>query len=138
MTYNFDMEHLLDKFDGDAEKLANAFATALNTELAERHKLNSIDDAAADTAEAWNRLVDEYFNANDMPDGYDVKYFYIDEATAIELMKFIIKALPYINLFVSYCGKVGDVLKDAATTTVNNDVDDFETTMKRFFDKNNI
>lgn len=143
MTYNFDMERLLDTFDGDPEKLANAFADALNEKLAERRKVNNINEMANEVADAWECLVDEYFNAHpdELPKDYTFPDFYITGEIAVGILKTLIKLLPYLGLLAQYSEKMETLNKElvkAATNATTNKAADFEDAMKKFFDKNHI
>lgn len=143
MTYNFDMERLLDTFDGDPEKLANAFADALNEKLAERRKVDNINEMANEVSDAWECLVDEYFNAHpeEMPKEYDTADFYITGEIAVGILKTLIKLLPYLGLLAQYSERIEGLNKElvkAATNATTNKAADFEDAMKKFFDKNHI
>lgn len=143
MTYNFDMERLLDTFDGDPEKLANAFADALNEKLAERRKVDNINEMANEVSDAWECLVDEYFSAHpeEMPKEYDIADFYITGEIAVGILKTLIKLLPYLGLLAQYSERIEGLNKElvkAATNATTNKAADFEDAMKKFFDKNHI
>lgn len=143
MTYNFDMERLLDTFDGDPEKLANAFADALNEKLAERRKVDNINEMANEVSDAWECLVDEYFSAHpeEMPKEYDTADFYITGEIAVGILKTLIKLLPYLGLLAQYSERIEGLNKElikAATNATTNKAADFEDAMKKFFDKNHI
>ena len=56
--YDFDMKQMLAAFDDDPEALASAFSNQLNKELAQRRSMQSLKNAAADVAVAWNDFVD--------------------------------------------------------------------------------
>lgn len=139
MTYNFDMERLLDTFDGDPEKLANAFADALNEKLAERRKVDNINEMANDVSDAWENLVDEYFSAHpdELPKDYDTVDFYITGEIAVGILKALVKLLPYLGLLAQYSEKIDGLNKELINATTNKAAD-FEDAMKKFFDKNHI
>ena len=143
MTYNFDMERLLDTFDGDPEKLANAFADALNEKLAERRKADNINELANEVSENWECLVDEYFNVHpeDMPKDYHAADFYITGEIALGLLKTLIKLLPYLGLLAQYGERLEGLtaaMNKEVVKPVANKAADFEDAMKKFFDKNHI
>ena len=143
MTYNFDMERLLDTFDGDPEKLANAFADALNEKLAERRKVDNINEMANEVSDAWEGHVDEYFSAHpeEMPKEYEPTDFYITGEIAVGILKTLIKLLPYLGLLAQYSERIEGLNKElvkAATNATTNKAADFEDAMKKFFDKNHI
>lgn len=144
MTYNFDMGRLLDTFDGDPEKLANAFADALNEKLAERRKVDSINEMANEVADAWECLVDEYFSAHpeEMPKDYQAEDFYINGEIAVGAVKALIKLLPYLGWLAQYGEKIEGLAttinKGLTTSAVTNKTVEFEDAMKKFFDKNHI
>ena len=139
MTYNFDMERLLDTFDGDPEKLANAFADALNEKLAERRKKDSVKEMANEVSDAWECLVDEYFEAHpeEMPKDYHNPDFYITGEIAVGILKTLIKLLPYLGLLAQYSERIEGLNKELINATTNKAAD-FEDAMKKFFDKNHI
>lgn len=143
MTYNFDMERLLDTFDGDPEKLANAFADALNEKLAERRKVDNINEMANEVSDAWECLVDEYFSAHpdELPKDYQASDFYITGEIAVGLLKTLTKLLPYLGLLAQYGERIEEIaaaMNKEVVKPVANKAADFEDAMKKFFDKNHI
>ena len=143
MTYNFDMERLLDTFDGDPEKLANAFADALNEKLAERRKVDNINEMANEVSDAWECLVDEYFSAHpdELPKEYHPEDFYISGDIAVGVLKTLIKLLPYLGLLAQYGERLEGLtaaMNKEVVKPVANKAADFEDAMKKFFDKNHI
>ena len=144
MTYNFDMERLLDTFDGDPEKLANAFADALNEKLAERRKVDNINELANEVSENWECLVDEYFSAHpdELPKEYNPADFYISGDIAVGVLKTLVKLLPYLGLLAQYGERIemltAAMNKEPAKKTLVDKNGDFEDAMKKFFDKNHI
>lgn len=143
MTYNFDMERLLDTFDGDPEKLANAFADALNEKLAERRKVDNVNEMANEVSDAWECLVDEYFSAHpdELPKEYNPEDFYISGEIAVGILKALVKLLPYLGLLAQYSERIETLNNELAkqvTTVATNKAADFEDAMKKFFDKNHI
>ena len=139
MTYNFDMERLLDTFDGDPEKLANAFADALNEKLAERRKVDNVKEMATEVSDAWECFVDEYFNAHpeELPKEYQLADFYISGDIVIGIIKALIRVLPYLGLLAQYSEKIDGLNKELNNAVVNKTAE-FEDAMKKFFDKNHI
>lgn len=146
MNYDtFDMKQLLNAFDGDPEKLANAFADALNNELAEQRKINAVDTAAQDVANAWEDFIDEYFAVHAMPDGVTQEDFYIEPDHVITAMELLIKAVPYFSLLGEYLGKLeelSNICEEKIADTKENinavATDAYADIMNRFFKKNNI
>lgn len=139
MSYNFDMQRLLDTFDGDAEKLAQAFADSLNSELAKQRQKTDLQDAATDVCEAWKCFVDEYFANRSVPNGIDLEELYITEDTVIHLMELIMRIYPYIELFNEYMGKIEDLSKEVAEEVEKKlDNTSYEDVMRNFFKKNNL
>ena len=143
MTYNFDMERLLDTFDGDPEKLANAFADALNEKLAERRKVDNINELANEVSDAWECLVDEYFSAHpdELPKEYNSADFYISGDIAVGVLKTLVKLLPYLGLLAQYSERIEGLNKELvkyASNAATDKVTEFEDAMKKFFDKNHI
>lgn len=140
-NYNFDIKQLLDTFDNDPEKLANAFADALNDELAKQRNVNRIDDAAADVAEAWECFVDEYFDTYELPKGTNNEDFYIEPETVKILMDLCLRAAPYLALFQEYMTKLealGTELKEDTVVAAGKAQQEFADVMARFFAKNDI
>ena len=140
-NYNFDIKQLLDTFGGDPEKLANAFADALNDELAKQRAVNHIDNAAADVAGAWGCFVDEYFSAHDLPKGTSKEDFYMEPETIKMLLEICIKAQPYMSLFQEYIGKLealGNEVKQETVVAAGKAQQEFADVMAKFFDKNGI
>ena len=139
MSYNFDMQRLLDTFDGDAEKLAQAFADSLNSELAKQRQKTDLQDAATDVCEAWECFVNEYFASRPVPNGIDLEELYITEDTVIHLMELIMRIYPYIELFNEYMGKIEDLSKEVAEEVEKKiDSTSYEDVMRNFFKKNNL
>ena len=146
MTYNFDIQQMLDAFDGDPEKLANAFADSLNEELANNKTKKRLEAAAMDVADAWEEFVNEYFDTHpNEVSGLDINEYYVDDDSAIKLMDLLIKFTPYISLFNEYMTKldglsnaVKETAKPVVDKTVNTGTQVFESTMKKFFKDNNI
>lgn len=150
--YDFDMKQLLETFDGDAEKLANAFADSLNAELAHKKEASMLNDAADDVANAWEEFVDEYFNTHKLPKGMEESDFYIDGTAVTEILELLIKISPYLDFLYDYTNKInalGEELVDKAakvsTATKNNATsssgttkNDFDSVMQSFFKKNHI
>ena len=140
-NYNFDMQHLLDAFGNDPEKLANAFADSLNAALAEQRKVDYVMDAAADVADAWENFVDEYFNVNELPDDLGEEDFYITPENVKSLLEMAVQAAPYITAFLGYFGKLNELtgeIKEKAPEVVQKAEDSFTDVMEKFFRNNNI
>lgn len=139
--YDFDMKQLLDTFNGDPEKLANAFADALNDELANQRKANRLDTLAQDVADVWEEFVDEYFDGHGMPGNLSEEDFYIEADSVKALMELMVRLTPYLELFKEYVGKLEDLGEKAEAKAINikNEVtDEYADVMNRFFKKNNI
>lgn len=140
MTYDFDIKQMLDAFDGDAEKLANAFADELNRELAAKRHADDIAYAAQDVADAWNAFADVYFESHDVPAGFTINDFKLAEEndnTAVSLMEFLVKAGPLVYKYGNALQELEKV-NGKLTQTVSGPTevkDNFDTTMKKFFDK---
>lgn len=139
MEYDFDMERLLETFDGDAEKLANAFADELNKALATHRHMEAINNASQDVADAWNNFVDTYFGVYDVPSGFAVEDFMLaheNDNTAISLLEFLVKCGPVL---VKY-GHLFEQIEKVNTTA--DDINppprkeqSFDESMKEFFKK---
>ncbi len=140
-NYNFNIKQMLDKYNNDPEKLANAFADALNDELAKQRDIEYIDCAAADVSDAWQNFVTEYFKKNDLPRGVDEESFYIAPETVKILMDMCIRAVPYMSLFQEYLSKLeaisNEIIEKVPTVTQKAE-EDFSNVMARFFQKNDI
>lgn len=141
-NYNFDMKQLLDTFDGDAEKLANAFADSLNAELSAQRKANDVTLASDAVAEAWEEFVLTYKDAEGLPDGVDVDDLLVDGESVQSLLHLMLTLAPYIELFNEYMGKISDLTDktEAKIENVKKNItnDTYDEVMKRFFNKNNI
>ena len=138
-NYNFDMKHLLDTFDGDAEKLANAFADSLNAELSAQRKANDVSLASDAVAEAWEEFVITYNEAEGLPDDIDVDDLLVDGDTVQTLLHLMLTLAPYIEVFNEYMGKISDLNEKAeAKIEAVKKSDTYDEVMKRFFNKNNI
>lgn len=140
-NYNFDIKQLLDTFDGDPEKLANAFADALNAELAAQRNINHIDEAANDVADAWQDFVDEYFEVHELPKGTTEEDYYVETESVKMLMDLIVRAAPYMTLFQEYLMKLQDMNDKAVhkvVDTAQKAEDEFSTVMSKFFKEHNL
>jgi hypothetical protein len=115
----------------------------LNEKLAERRKVDNINELANEVSDAWECLVDEYFEANpkDMPKDYHAADFYITGEIALGLLKTLIKLLPYLGLLAQYGERLEGLtaaMNKEVVKPVANKAADFEDAMKKFFDKNHI
>lgn len=137
--YDFDMKKLLDAFEGDPSKLANAFTSQLNNELAVRKSERMVKEAAEEVANAWNDFVEEYFaHGKDVPDGALIDDYIIDANSVIDLMKAFLQLVP---MFAKYSNTLEDLdmllhgnvqkAKEVGAQVR----DDFGATMNKFFDK---
>ena len=136
--YNFDMETLLEVFEGDPEKLANEFANQLNAELDSRKYASFIKEMANDTASAWNNLVDEYFSRHQVPTNYTISDFYGKGETVLELLDALVQLAPKLEKY----GRIFEDLATAAEETKTKVVekapavkDAFDEAMNKFFNK---
>ena len=136
-NYNFDIKQLLDKFNDDPEKLANAFADALNDELAKRRNEDAINDAAENVADEWNYFIDEYFKVKSLPDGITEDDLYIDSEAVKAIVEIFVKAAPYVSLLQEYATKL-ETISNKMPEVVQKTGDDFSKTMAKFFKNNDI
>lgn len=136
-NYNFDIKQLLNNFNDDPEKLANAFADALNDELAKRHNEDAINDAAESVADEWNYFIYEYFKVKPLPDGITEDDLCIDSETVKAIVEVFIKAAPYVSLLQEYAAKL-ETISNKMPEVIQKTGDDFSKTMAKFFKNNNI
>lgn len=135
---NFDMEQLLNLYNGDAEKLANDFAQSLNEELAKQHQVNCIDEAAEEVADAWEEFIDEYFEQEELPSGYTEEDFYIDAHTVKLLADCCVKAIPYLTMLENSVKTLTKALNGDEPKQTDKTITDFDKVMAEFFKKNDI
>ena len=76
--YNFNINKMLNDFNGDSEKLTQAFFEALNIEVENRQTMEYVNCASTDTADAWNDMVENYFNVHTLPKGFKEEDFMIE------------------------------------------------------------
>ncbi len=143
-NYDFDIKQMLAAFDGDAEKLANAFANELNKELAANRRKEDIAYAAQDVADTWNAFVDTYFDYYTVPKGFTVSDFKLadeNDNTAESVLEFLIKAGPLLRKYGSALqalekvdGKLTATMS-GPTAVSPSDGKSFDDTMKKFFEK---
>lgn len=87
--YNFNINKMLNDFNGDSEELTNAFLKALHEEVENRQTMEYVNYASTDAADAWNDMVENYFNVHTVPKGFKEKDFMIEHDTPriiLELM----------------------------------------------------
>ena len=138
MAYDFDVRALLNAFDGDPEKLANAFADALNEELANQRKVDDVRNAAVDVAGSWECFIDEYFAVHELPKGADIEDFYVDGDDVVALLEVYLKLVPYLETLHNYLTVMENTLKKTSEVVTRSTKDSFEDTMEKFFKKYNI
>ena len=143
--YDFDMKQMLAAFDDDPEALASAFSNQLNKELAQRRSMQSLKNAAADVAVAWNDFVDEYFDVHKLPEGRDYEDFELldNGECLIKLLDAFVKYNPDIEKWTAAMKKINETankmteklnkenIKKMSESNLNN----FDTVMNNFFDK---
>ena len=136
---DFDMKQMLAAFDGDAEKLANAFASQLNNELASRKNERLVREAAEDVANAWNDFVEEYFTySENVPDDTCGDDYIIDANSVIDLMKTFLRIVPALTKYSKDIEDFNALFhnnKQKAKEVGAQVRDDFSATMNKFFDK---
>lgn len=137
--YDFDMKKLLDAFEGDPSKLANAFTNQLNNELAARKSERMVKEAAEEVANAWNDFVEEYFaHGEGVPDGTLIDDYVIDANSVIDLMKAFLQLVPAFAKYSTTLEDFNILLhgnKQKAKEVGAQVRDDFSATMNKFFDK---
>lgn len=87
--YNFNINKMLNDFNGDSEELKNAFLKALNEEVENRQAMEYVNYASTDAADAWNDMIENYFNVHTLPKGFKEEDFMIEHDTPriiLELM----------------------------------------------------
>ena len=89
--YNFNMNKMLNDFNGDPEELRNAFLKALNEEVENRQAMEYVNYASTDTADAWNDMVENYFSAHTPPKGYKEEDFMIEHDTPRIILELMIE-----------------------------------------------
>lgn len=89
--YNFNINKMLNDFNGDSEELVNAFLTALNTEVENRQTMEYVNCASTDAADAWNDMVANYFNVHTLPKGYKEEDFMIEHDTPKIILELMIE-----------------------------------------------
>ena len=89
--YNFNINKMLNDFNGDAEELENAFLKALNAEVENRQTMEYVNYASTDAADAWNDMVGNYFNAHTLPKGFKEEDFMIEHDTPRIILELMIK-----------------------------------------------
>lgn len=147
--YEFDIKQMLAAFDNDAEKLANEFANQLNKELSIRRQEREIQNAAAEVADAWNDLVETYFDIHEVPVGHQIEdYKVFDEGKCwIQLLETYVKYNPDLDKCIAALNSFSKVA-DKAVQSINTNMKklkeevknteitkEFDTAMSEFFDK---
>ena len=129
--YDFDMNALLTAFNGDPEKLAQAFTDQLNKELDNRNKEKEVKNVAGEVAAAWNLFVNKYCEL------YGIKepktYHLTSGEDVIGLLNVVISFLPEVEKYLNVVEKISPALEKSEAT-----IDEFQKTMKDFFKKYHI
>lgn len=89
--YNFNINKMLNDFNGDAEELENAFLEALNAEVENRQTMEYVNYASTDAADAWNDMVGNYFNVHTLPKGFKEEDFMIEHDTPKVILELMIE-----------------------------------------------
>lgn len=89
--YNFNINKMLNDFNGDAEELENAFLKALNAEVENRQTMEYVNYASTDAADAWNDMVGNYFNIHTLPKGFKEEDFMIEYDTPKIILELMIE-----------------------------------------------
>ena len=89
--YNFNINKMLNDFNGDSEELASAFLEALNKEVENRQTMEYVNSASIDTADAWNDMVENYFNVHTLPKGFKEEDFMIEHDTPRIILELMIE-----------------------------------------------
>ena len=89
--YNFNINKMLNDFNGDPEELTNAFLKALNEEVENRQAMEYVNSTSADAADAWNDMVNHYFNIHTVPKGYKKEDFMIEHDTPRIILELMIE-----------------------------------------------
>ena len=148
LVYNFnDLEKMLR--DGvSADEIAQAFTKNLNSAI-DAVKPTPMEIAGEDLAKAWNRMVDLYLEDNDAPSFIDnTDDLYVSSETATKLfldsMELLHKVAPLWDLFAELGNLENDELIEepkhyeckkkapVETNTIDDEVDEFEKTMRKF------
>lgn len=88
--YNFNINKMLNDFNGDSEELKNAFLKALNEEVENRQAMEYVNYASTDAADAWNDMIENYFNVHTLPKGFKEEDFMIEHDTPRIILEFMI------------------------------------------------
>lgn len=89
--YNFNINKMLNDFNGDAEELENAFFKALNAEVENRQTMEYVNYASTNAADAWNDMVENYFNVHTLPKGFKEEDFIIEHDTPRIILELMIE-----------------------------------------------
>ena len=89
--YNFNINKMLNDFNGDSEELKNAFLKALNEEIENRQAMEYVNYASTDAADAWNDMVENYFNVHTSPKGFKEEDFMIEHDTPRIILELMIE-----------------------------------------------
>ena len=89
--YNFNINKMLNDFNGDSEELKNAFLKALNEEIENRQAMEYVNYASTDAADAWNDMVENYFNVHTVPKGFKEEDFMIEHDTPRIILELMIE-----------------------------------------------
>jgi len=130
MNYNFnDVEKYL-RDGGKPEDMMNAFADLMNKSLATVRREDKLKEANTNLMRAWNQYMAEYFTVHDLPNGYTLKDWEMNENEMDTVMKRLIEILPVL---AQYTG----MLK-TASKKIEKSMNNSRDVISDFFDKFDI
>ena len=130
MNYNFnDVEKYL-RDGGKPEDMMNAFADLMNKSLATIRREDKLKEANTNLVKAWNEYMAEYFTTHNLPSGYTLEDWEMNENEMDAVMKRLIEILPVL---AQYTG----MLK-TATKKIEKSMNNSRDVISDFFDKFDI
>ena len=130
MNYNFtDVEKYL-RDGGKPEDMMNAFADLMNKSLAIIRREDKLRKANTNLVKAWNEYMAEYFTTHNLPNGYTLEDWEMNENEMDAVMKRLIEILPVL---AQYTG----MLK-TASKKIEKSMNNSRDVISDFFDKFDI
>lgn len=130
MNYNFnDIEKYL-RDGGKPEDMMNAFADLMKKSLATIRREDKLKEANINLVKAWNAYMAEYFTAHDLPKGYTLEDWKMNECEMDAVMKRLIEILPVLAQY-------GDFVK-TTTKKIEKSVNNSRDVISDFFNKFDI
>lgn len=102
MNYNFnDVEKYL-RDGGKPEDMMNAFADLMNKSLATIRREDKLKEANTNLMKAWNEYMAEYFATHELPNGYTLDDWKMNEYEMDAVMKRVIEILPVLAQYSDF------------------------------------